>query len=203
MQAERRRGLPPLLCRLWAGLECGMLTGLLILVWFAAHSLFRGEFWWSKYNVAAGWFYGAEVYHAGLGGVTLCGVSLLIVFYCLAGALFAFGWDALFSRRAFLTGSMFVIGLHLVATRLFLPSFGPFARLWYPWTATAPAHFVLFVILMRYPIFYRRLLNEFGDPGWFPGASPLPPSNTIENPSPAASFEAPGDASSPAEPSKD
>lgn len=203
LQAERGQSLPRLLCQLWAGLECGVIAGLTILAWFALHSLVRGEFWWSKFNVAAGWFYDTEVYHAGLGRVTLSGASVVIVFYCLAGALLAFGWDAFFRRGAFLAVPLYVVGIHLFAAYLFWPSFGPFAKLWYPWTATAPAHFVLFVILMRYPTLYMRLINEFGDPRRLAREPLAPQSDPVEGPTPAAHFEGPGNASSPTEPSKD
>ncbi len=203
LQAERRQGLPRLLCQVWAGLECGVLAGLTILVWFALHSLVRGEFWWSKFNVAAGWFYDTAVYHAGLGTVTLSGASVLVVFYCLAGALFALGWDALFRGRTFLAVPLYVIGVHFVAAYFFWPSFGPFARLWFPWTAIAPAHFVLFVVLMRYKTLYTRLLNDFGDPRRLPREPLAPHPDLVEGPPPAVSFEAPGSASAPTEPSED
>ena len=202
-QAERPYSLPRLLCRLWAGLECGVLAGTTILLWFALHSLVRGEFWWSKFNVAAGWFYDVAVYHAGLGRVTLAGASVVVIFYCVAGAVFAFGGDALSRRKAFLVVPLYAIGVHFVAAYFLWPSFGPFARLWFPWTATAPAHFVLLMMLRRYPIFYMRLINDFGDPGWLPRPALPPSAELVEAPPPAASFQTPGDATSSVDPPND
>lgn len=202
LPAERPRGLPRLLCRLWAGLECGVLAGTIILLWFIFHSVVHGEYWWSKFNVAASWFYDLAVYHAGLGRVTLTGASVIIIFYCLASIFFSLVWDSVFRSRGFLAVPFYVVGVHLIASYFFWPSFGPFARLWFPWTATAPAHFVLFAILMRYPILYVRLVNEFGDPGWLP-REPLPsPANPVETARPSPSFEAPADQSSSSEPPK-
>lgn len=203
LAAERPRGLPRLLCRLWAGLECGVLASTIILVWFIFHAVVSGEFWWSKFNVAAGWFYGVEVYHAGLGRVTLTGASVIIIFYCLASIFFALVWNSIFRSRGFLAVPFYVLVVHFVATYFFWPSFSPFARLWFPWTATVPAHFVLFAILMRYPIFHMRLVNDFGDPACS-GQQPLPPpANPGDAPRPAAPFEALADESSRTQSPKD
>jgi hypothetical protein len=138
-----------------------VLAGGVNLAWFAMHALVRGEFWWAKLNVAAGWFYGASVYHAGCGRVTLTGASLLVVAYGLAGTLFAAGWEAFFRQRGWMGTALIVLVAHLTASYLFWPSFDLFARLWFPWSATAPAGFVLFLALLRFPWTYRRLLNEF------------------------------------------
>jgi hypothetical protein len=202
-QVERRQSLPRFACRLWAGLACGMLAAAVNLVWFALHSLMRGEFWWSKFNVAAGWFYEMEVYHAGLSWVTLCGASVIVLFYCLAGACYAWGWEALFRKRAFLATALYVTAVYIVAAYFVWPSFNPFARLWFPWTATLPAHVALFAMLARYPEFYIRLVNDFGDPAWLQQKHPQPLAEFVEKQPPKASFEAPGEASSSAESEKD
>lgn len=165
MRAEGWQNLPPLLYRLWAGLECGVLAGAVGSLWFAFHALVHGDFWWSKFNIAAGWFYDMVVYHAGLSWVTLAGAAVLMLFYCFAGVVFALGWGAFRLWRTFLAVPCYVAVVHLFATLVFWPSFGPFARLWFPWTATAPVHFALFVILMRFPVLYRRLAGESGCTG--------------------------------------
>jgi hypothetical protein len=198
-QVERRQSLPRLVCRLWAGLACGMLAGAVTLVWFVLHSLLRGEFWWSKFNVAAGWFYGTAVYQAGLGRVTLCGASVLVLFYCLAGASYALGWQALFRRRAFLAAAFYAAGVYVFASHFFWPSFGVFARLWFPWTATMPSHFALFAMLVRYPEIHARLVNDFGDPAWLQRNQPKPPAKLLQVQPPESDFEASGNGSSPVE----
>jgi hypothetical protein len=203
MPVERQHSLPRVVYRLWAGLECGVLAGSIGLVWFAFHALVHGDYWWSKFNIAAGWFYDMAVYRAGLSWVTLAGASVLMVFYCLAGALFAFGWNAFSHPRAFLVVPFYVAGVHFFAAYCLWPSFGPFARLWFPWTATAPVHFVLFVILMRYPILYLRLVDGAGEPGWLPREPPPPPADAAEAQPPGAAFGATECASSPVEPPKD
>jgi hypothetical protein len=202
-QVERRQSLPRLVCKLWAGISSGMLAGAFILVWFALHSLMRGEFWWSKFNVAAGWFYEAAVYHAGLSRVTLCGASVIILFYCLAGACYAWGWAALFRTRAFLATSCYVAAVYIFGAYFIWPSFGPFARLWFPWTATVPAHVALFATLVRYPEIYLRLVNDFGDPAWLERKHPEAPTKLVETQSREAGFEASGNASSSTESAKD
>lgn len=180
-----------------------MLAGAVTLVWFSLHSLIHGEFWWSKFNVAAGWFYERAVYHAGLGWVTLCGASVIVLFYCLAGACYAWGWEALFRRRTFPTTAFFVAAVYLFAAYRFWPSFGPFARLWFPWTATMPAHAALFAALARYPDAYLRLVNDFGDPGWLPRRRIEPPTNVRQMQPSQAGFEAAGEAASSTESAED
>ena len=180
-----------------------MLAAAITLVWFALHSLMRGEFWWSKFNVAAGWFYATAVYHAGLSWVTLCGASVIVLFYCLAGACYAWGWEPVFRTRAFLTTAFFAVAVHVFAAYFFWPSFGPFARLWFPWTATAPAHVVLFATLARYPDLYIRLVNDFGDTAWLRWKRPQPPAGSLETQPSDASFEARGEASSSADSAED
>ena len=202
-QVERRQSLPLLLCRLWAGLACGVLAGAAALAWFALHSLMRGEFWWSKFNVAAGVFYGTAVYHAGLGRVTLCGASVVMLFFCLAGACYAWGWTALFRARTFLAVTLYVVLVYVFAEYFFWPSFGPYARLWFPWTATMPAHVALFAVLIRYPELYLRLVNEFVELDRLQQKQPELLRKLAEVQPPGATFEAPGEGSEPAEPRED
>lgn len=147
-------------------MACGVLAGAFSLLWFALHSLMRGEFWWSKFNVAAGWFYDTEVYHAGLSRVTLCGASVVMLFFCLAGACYARPWGALIRSRTRLAVVSYAALAYIVAAHFFWPTFGLFARLWFPWTATAPATVALLAALIRYPVIRARLVNEFGSSEW-------------------------------------
>jgi hypothetical protein len=180
-----------------------VLAGAAALAWFALHSLMRGEFWWSKFNVAAGVFYGTAVYHAGLGRVTLCGASVVMLFFCLAGACYAWGWTALFRARTFLAVTLYVVLVYVFAAYFFWPSFGPYARLWFPWTATMPAHVALFAMLIRYPELYLRLVNEFVDPDRLQRKQPELLRELAEVQPPGATFEAPREGSEPAEPRED
>jgi hypothetical protein len=176
-----------------------MLAGGVTLVWFALHSIMRGEFWWSKFNVAAGWFYDEAVYHAGFGGVTLCGASVIVLLYCVAGACYAWGWRTLFRTRAFLSAFIYAAVVYVFASYFIWPSFGTFARLWFPWTATMPSHFALFAMLVRYPELYARLVNDFGDPAWLQREQPEQPAEPLQAQPTEANFEASGNRSSPAE----
>lgn len=191
------------MCGLWAGLECGTLAGAITLAWFALHSLTRGEFWWSKFNVAAGWFYDLAVYRAGLSRVTLCGAAVIMLFYGLTGACYGLAWGVPLRARAFLTTALYVVAIHLFAAHFLWPSFGPFARLWFPWQATLPAHVALFAALARYPVLYGRLVNDFGDPDWLPRQHPSPPADGFRTQPSATGFEAPGEASSSADSAKE
>jgi hypothetical protein len=202
-QVERRQGVPLLVCRLWAGLACGVRAGVFSLLWFALHSLMRGEFWWSKFNVAAGWFYETEVYHAGFSRVTLCGASVVILFFCLAGAFYARPWGALIRSRTRMAVLSYAALTYIVAAHYFWPTFGLFARLWFPWTATVPATIALFVSLARYPAIRARLVNEFGEAERPSGKRARLNVELDDAPLAGSGFADPANGSSPAETSKD
>jgi hypothetical protein len=157
------------LCRLWAGLECGVGGGALILAWFALHALAHKEQWWSKFNVAGGIFYGPPVYHSGLGRATLAGAAVLLLFYGLAGALFGWLANPASGRRTLGLALLYVGLLHVLESFRLWPSMGLFASLWFPWSATLPADLLLLLALARFPHCYRGLAEDPGS-----GAQPLP-----------------------------
>lgn len=161
---NRRPDLPDSLCRLWAGLECGVGGGVLILAWFVLHALARKELWWSKFNVAGGLFYGPQVYHSGLSRATLSGAAALLLFYCLAGALFGWLANPFTLRRTMLLALVYIGLLHGFASFRLWPSMGPFAPLWFPWSVTLPADLMLLLALSRFPLCYRRLAEAFRTP---------------------------------------
>ena len=161
------------MCRLWAGLQCGVGGGVLILAWFILHSLARREYWWSRFNVAGGLFYGPEVYHSGLSRATLSGAAALLFYYCVAGICFGWLADPASRLRTLLRAALWAGLLHAFASFCVWPAMGVFAPLWFAWKTTLPADLLLLLALARFPIHYRRLAE-------FHGAGAGPPASMVE-----------------------
>jgi hypothetical protein len=159
---NRGPGLSATWCRLWAGLQCGVGGGVLILGWFILHSLLRKEYWWSRFNVAGGLFYGPEVYHSGLGRATLSGAAVLLLYYCLAGMVFGWLADPASRLRTLLRAALSAGLLHAFASFCLWPAMGLFAPLWFAWKTTLPADLILLLALARFPIYYSRLADYHG-----------------------------------------
>lgn len=159
------------MCRLWAGLQCGVGGGALILAWFILHAITRKEYWWSRFNVAGGLFYGPEVYHSGLSRATLSGAAVLLFYYCLAGAFFGWLADPASRLRTLLRAALFVGLLHGFASFCLWPAMGVFAPSWFSWKMMLPADLILLLALARFPLYYRQLA-DFCGPGVRPPSGP-------------------------------
>ena len=146
-------------------MECGVGGGVLILAWFTLRSVARKEYWWSRFNVAGGLFYGPDVYSSGLSRCTLSGAALLLLFYCLAGVVFG----ALAQRASrlpiLLRAALFVALLHAFAFYCLWPAMGAFAASWFPWQTTLLTKFTRWLPDW---VLARSLKN-------YTGERPLPP----------------------------
>lgn len=69
----------PLGVRALAGLEVGIVGGLLMLAWFMADAWLHREFLWKLPHLFASLLYGDDVFHARFGMITLAGISMLLV----------------------------------------------------------------------------------------------------------------------------
>jgi len=188
---ERGPALPVSLCRVVAGLQCGVMGGALILVWFVIQSLLSREFWWTRFNVAGGLFYGNTVYHSGLSRATLSGAALLLLYYCLAGMLFGALAASVPRIPILLRAALYVSLLHAFASYCLWPAMGVFAASWFAWKTVLPADLLLLLALARFPAYDRRLAVA-PDAGIHPVApagepfEPLPgkPANPLPSPPP-------------------
>ena len=190
MPQNRGPGLSAAWCRLWAGLQCGVSGGVLILGWFILDSLARKEYLWCRFNVAGGLFYGPEVYHSGLSRATLSGAALLLFYYCLAGLVFGWLADPVSRLRSLLRAVLSAGLLHAFASFCLWPAMGVFAPLWFGWKTTLPADLLLLLALARFPIYYRQLA-EFHGAGAGPPASVAEPIEAQPE-TPAAAAPIPG-----------
>src|SRR5713101_5788780 len=71
-----------------AGLECGVLGGVFMLVWLAIISLLQGRSVWSIPNLLASTFYGEAALRRGFRWATLSGVALHLVMTAIVGMVF-------------------------------------------------------------------------------------------------------------------
>jgi hypothetical protein len=163
--ASTPRGPRALVFRVWAGLTCGVCGGALAVAWYALQSALRAELWWGRFNVAAWPIYGMSVYEMGLSRATLCGVSLLVLLYAVAGALFGL-LVALVPRLPALAAALLYSALvHFALKYSVEPLFGYWAVIWFPVSATLPAHLLLAAMLARWPQVYARLAVDLpGEP---------------------------------------
>ena len=77
-----------LLFRALAGLEVGVLGGLVVLAWFAFDSMWRQQHWWAMLNLAASTLYGERAFRMGLGQATFAGAALHLCVFGGVGALY-------------------------------------------------------------------------------------------------------------------
>lgn len=155
-------GLPEWLCRLWAGLECGVIAGAFVLPWFCFHSLLRTEYWWSKLNVVALPIFGDAVFRSGLNSISIVGAACLLLLHCAAGAVFGLLKGGLSNRRAALFAALYAVAWQLFSARFVWPRLGTGAATWFPFSATGPASLILFGALLRYRALFERVDALFG-----------------------------------------
>lgn len=121
-----------------------------------------GQYWWSRFNVAASPFYSGAVFRMGLSVATFTGLSLLLLVYAALGVLFGL-W---FRPRTFLGtwARALVVALvwHVVADRWFWPLITPYARVYFSPAVMLAGHAVWALLLLRYPSRYRALDQTFG-----------------------------------------
>ena len=148
------------LCRWLAGSQAGFLGSLAALLWYCLHSAMSGELWWTKLNVAAGLFYGHQVYSMGFGRATLAGASLLIVLYGLAGALFGLAAPARAAFSNVLAAAAYSTVLALAANRWLWSALDSFAPSFFPPLAVFIAHLLYALVLSLFPRFLSSLQQQ-------------------------------------------
>lgn len=101
---------PDWLLKSLAGLEVGILGGLVMLGWFAVRSVRVNQHWFAIPNLLASTFYGDLAFRSGFGKVTLAGMALHLCASGMLGVMFGFLMPPGQSRtRIFLIGM--VVGL--------------------------------------------------------------------------------------------
>jgi hypothetical protein len=156
------KGLSIPVCRLWAGLDCGLWAASALIGWLALHSALRGDFWWSKFNVAASIFYGDAVFRMGLGRATLAGLALLVVVYACLGMLFGLLAARSGLARNLGLGVLAALAWHILAQLYFWRALSPFAAAYFPAAAMLAGHFLYGLLLSRFASRFQAIAREFG-----------------------------------------
>src|SRR5206468_8459879 len=81
-----------------AGVEAGVLGGLIMMAWLAMLSLLQGRSVWSIPNLLASTFYGEAALRHGFRWATLSGVALHVIVSALAGVLFGMAVSGIVGR---------------------------------------------------------------------------------------------------------
>ena len=71
-----------------AGLQTGVIGGLAMLGFLFAHSILRGQPWWSFANLMGSLVYGPSALWRGMGRATFAGIALQVILSGIAGVLF-------------------------------------------------------------------------------------------------------------------
>ena len=71
-----------------AGLQTGVMGGWAMLGFLFAHSILRGQPWWSYANLMGSMVYGSSALWRGLGRATVAGIAFQVILSGIAGVLF-------------------------------------------------------------------------------------------------------------------
>jgi hypothetical protein len=70
-----------------AGIQIGIIGGLVMLLWFALSSSIIGQSWWTVPNLFASHSYGLKVLRIGPGAITIAGIAMHLMLAGTAGAV--------------------------------------------------------------------------------------------------------------------
>jgi hypothetical protein len=166
------KGLSIALCRIWAGLECGLWGAVALAGWLTLHSLLRGEFWWAKFNVAASVFFGDAVFGMGASRATIAGVALFLVVYSALGALYGLVARTRGFARNLVLATLVAMAWHLVAHRFLWRWVNPFAPPYFPPYSMLAGHLVFGLLLSRFAGRFQAIAGVFIEPAPESGAEP-------------------------------
>ncbi len=146
------------LCTLLAGLETGVLGGMLVVAWYALGSLLGGEWIWAVPVRLAAAVYGPQLVPGETALSALAGVALLLASAGLIGVLFGivllFRWC---QRRALLLGLFVGVGWYYFAYDVLLGRFGRGVRTVAPLRSILLAHVVYGLVLATHGRFLSSL----------------------------------------------
>lgn len=173
-------GLSERACRILAGLESGVIGGILVLIWLSFMARMQGDYWWAKWNVAGALFYGDRVYSMGWGRASLAGAAWLLLVYALIGVVFSllarvrgYGFNLLLAWTIALLW-------HQSAELLLWHRVNPGAPRYFAAGVMLPAHLMFGAVLLRFTPRFRRISALLGDPAWMVRIFPPPPPPPLE-----------------------
>ena len=147
------------LFRMLAGLQAGVIGGLVMLVFFSVSSILQRQHWWSMPNLLGAAVYGNAALWKGLGKATLAGVAMQVVLAAISGILFA----VLISHLPVPRYGQLLLALswgsatYLILYNLLFFYIAPLIPLYSPRIAPVLAYFLLGISLSRVQPIYQHL----------------------------------------------
>jgi hypothetical protein len=155
-----------------AGIEAGILGGILMLAWMALVSAAHGRSIWYVPNLLATTFYGDDAMRRGFRWMTASGIALHLLLTGGVGILFSIAVSRLTSRRrVMLAGVAGALAWYYLGYWFFWRAINGLVLLYTPESGMLMAHVGLGICLGLAPRF-RRHLEEIGAPA--PVAAPEP-----------------------------
>lgn len=169
-----------------AGIQAGVVGGLILLGYLALNSAWHRGSIWTVPNLLASTFYGESAYRPGFGARTSAGLALLLFLYGVLGALFALVIRDHGSRlRVTLLGLIFGTGWFFLSFDVLWNYVNPMVHVYSPDRAMLVGH-VLYggVLGGRFPA-YLKSIRELENPAAVQVTAALEvPQNPEEQPPP-------------------
>jgi hypothetical protein len=169
-------GLSERACRILAGLDAGVIGGILVLIWLSFMARIQGDYWWAKWNVAGALFYGDRVYSMGWGRASLAGAACLLLVYALLGLLFSLLARVRGYGFNLLLGLTIALTWYLAAELFIWSRLNPGAPRYFHAIVMLPANVLFGLALVRFAPRFRRIAAVVGDSTWSGQLFPVPTS---------------------------
>jgi hypothetical protein len=141
-----------------AGVESGVLGGMVMLAWLAILSLMQGRSIWSIPNLLASTFYGEAALRRGFRSTTLSGVALHLIMTAAAGLVFGLAVGGIASRsRVMLLGLASGMTWYFLSLSIFWKHVNPIVPLYGSGNGMLLAHLGLGYFLGSFPKYWRDL----------------------------------------------
>ncbi len=140
-----------------AGLETGVIGGLAMMTFLFAHSLLRGQPWWSHANLLGSVIYGQSALWRGFGRASLAGIAVEVILSGIAGLLYGVCFARTRGRMVSLllglsSGVIWFFLSHWVVFK----NIGPLVPVYASQPATLLGHMIFGLALSRTAMLYRQ-----------------------------------------------
>ncbi len=151
--------------RALAGLQVGILGGLVMLSWFGLDSWFHREYFWKVPHLLASSFYGERIFHRTFGMMTVAGMAMQLAGAGLLGVLFGMAMvrPPGFARLG-LIAVLTAMSWYWASQEIFWRRWLPLLPLYTTQSSMFVAHLLYGICLAQYRARARQLLRDFATP---------------------------------------
>lgn len=150
------------LVRILAGLQAGILSGFVALFWLLLVSFVSFYSFWQIPNVFAAIFYGARSIRPDFGFYTCSGIAIHLLWFGLAGMIFAWGVPETLSwRKSVIFALIYVVLLQAVSTSLIWKNFNPWLMIYVSSAALWLASIMVGIGISIIPFLIRSMRRDF------------------------------------------